>query len=104
MDEAEPPEDRRGSQRACVDIECDVRIGTASWQRAGLTDLTPEGFRMRRSPMWGLGAAVWIRISGLAPLSATIRWVERDFVGCRFNSPLSEYIFDNIVQQASQLR
>jgi hypothetical protein len=39
-----------------------------------------------------------LRISGLAPLSARIRWREGDVLGSEFMTPLHAAVFDHIVR------
>jgi hypothetical protein len=102
MEDSQTPEDRRQKPRTQVDIVCDVRIGSSEWQLEDLFDLTPQGFRMRRSPLCRTGVKVWIRIAGLAPQSAEIRWIEGNSAGCGFSAPLSEYVFDHIVRTAEK--
>ncbi len=96
------PPDGRGKNRAKVHLLCDMRVGQSPWQKVSLQDLSPEGFRMMWQPRISVGSKLWIKIGMLAPLLAEVRWIEPNAVGCRFNAPLSEYVFDHLVQLATK--
>jgi hypothetical protein len=66
-----------------------------------LMDLSRTGFRIAWSPRYKPGAKLWIRLTGLQPLSATIRWQGQSGIGCEFTSPLYEPVFDHFARLAA---
>lgn len=44
---------------------------------------------------------LWIKIPGLQPMSANIRWQDQLGIGCEFSSPLYEPVFEHFAQIAS---
>jgi hypothetical protein len=62
--------------------------------------MSRSGFRIAWSPRFKPGAKLWIRITGLQPLSATIRWQNQSGVGCEFSAPLYEPVFDHFARLA----
>lgn len=98
---SEPPvQNKRAGERSCVNLQCDIRVGTRNWYRAHLRDLTASGFRVKLSEMPRDGTPVRIRMSGLAPLEAEVCWSKDFQAGCKFSQPLSSYVFEHIVRQA----
>jgi hypothetical protein len=88
---------QRESNRAALAILCEVRQGTAPWQRRRLDDLSPGGFRIARHGPVDPLAPVRIRIPGLQVLSARVAWHDGMAVGCAFDTPLHEVVFGHIV-------
>ncbi|KLE34165.1 PilZ domain-containing protein [Aurantiacibacter luteus] len=91
---------RREGDRAPVDFECEIRVGTRAWRKARLADLTPGGFQVRILDMPPRGTSIFIRIPGLQMLHAEVRWTRVETAGCEFDTPLSPYIYDHIVARA----
>jgi hypothetical protein len=65
-----------------------------------LTDLSETGFRLGFAARYRAQEPLRIRIAGLAPLTAHIRWTAGKQLGCAFDKPLHVAVFDHIVQQA----
>ena len=64
-------------------------------------DLSPGGARVRAVAPLRTGFAIWIRLSGIAPLEARVVWT-RDFEsGCEFAHPLHPAVFDSLIAAAS---
>jgi hypothetical protein len=92
---------RRATHRLGLTVRCDVRQGCEPWAKIVLMDMSRTGFRIAWSPRYKPGAKLWIRIPGLQPLSATIRWQSQSGVGCEFSSPLYEPVFEHFASQAA---
>lgn len=90
----------RQDRRASVSLMCQVRQGDDRWRMARLDDLSVNGFRIAWLPACRMHAKMWIRIPGLAPLPAEIRWRTNGGIGCEFARPLYDAVFDHIVAQA----
>ena len=88
--------------RAIVELECEVRQGTAPWRRVRLEDISPQGFRLSWFPNCRRDLPLRIRIPGLALLTAHVRWQENFEVGCQFEASLHYAVFDHLVRHASQ--
>lgn len=103
--EAFPPEDeraaadaRRDDARAEVTIVADLRIGFGEWQKVRLTNVSPTGFRIGWLARGGDGTAISIRLPGIEPLKAEVRWKSGNEMGCEFLRPLSIYVFEHLVR------
>ena len=89
---------QRSRERAAVNKDVEIKIGTRAWHRAHLRDLTPEGFRLRLTDMPAIGTRLMIRLPGMSMLEAEVCW-SRDFEsGCKFTSPLSTYVFEHLTK------
>ena len=96
---------RRADQRLGLTVRCDARQGCEPWAKVVLTDLSRTGFRIAWSPRCQPGAKLWIRIPGLQPLSAVVRWQNQSGIGCEFTSPLYEPVFEHLARlAASEIR
>lgn len=91
---------RQDSLRLGLIVQCEVRHGCEPWNKVVLRDLSRTGFRIAWTPCHKPGAKMWIRIPGLQPLSATIRWQNQAGIGCEFSTPLYEPVFDHFVRLA----
>lgn len=90
----------RRHQRANVAINCEIRVGTKAWRKAQIADLTPEGFQVKIFDMPPRGTALFVRFAGIQMLNAEVCWARADTAGCRFITPISQYVFDHILASA----
>ena len=90
---------RAFAERAEVSIACEARLGTRSWIRVRLDDISQAGFRIACLPGAKRGTPLRIRIPGLEMLNAEIRWLQDEAAGCEFTSPLHIAVFEHIVRQ-----
>lgn len=84
--------------RAEVVIVCEVRQGTRPWRTARLEDLSPGGFRIASLPDHRAEVPLRIRIPGIQLLSARICWSRDNAVGCEFDTPLHQVVFEHLVR------
>jgi hypothetical protein len=83
-----------------ITLSCDVRLGSGSWAKVVLLNLTDCGFQIDWLPNCRQGSKVWIRMPGLQLLSATVRWQNNIGIGCEFAAPLYEPVFEHLVRLA----
>ena len=91
----------RQDERSAVEIIAEIKVGFAQWQMARLHDLSVSGFRMGPMRQGPGGSDVRIRIPGLEPLSAAVRWRDKTVLGCEFTRPLNPYVLQHILRVAS---
>ncbi len=99
QEDPDPPPQQRKHDRAAVDRTCEIRIGTRAWHQARLRDLTPEGFRLALTDTPRVGTLLWIRLPNMAILEAEVCWFRNFEAGCKFQSPLSPYVFEHLLRQ-----
>ena len=90
----------RDKIRCEITLNCEVRVGSGSWAKIDLINLTHRGFQMDWLPNCRPGSKVWMRLPGLQALSATIRWQNITGIGCEFAAPLYEPVFEHLVRLA----
>lgn len=92
----------RGGDRVSIDIIAEVKVGFGVWQKSRLNDVSLSGFRIGWLPNGGSGSEVRIRIPGLEPLTALVRWKDTTGMGCEFTRPLSVYVLEHIARQCQR--
>jgi hypothetical protein len=96
---------RRSAPRVAIRLECEIRLDRGQWSKSILYDLSRTGFRIAWLPRRSSDPKLWIRIPGLQPLTAVIRWHSQSAIGCEFSTPLYEPVFDHLARlAASQMR
>ena len=95
-------EETRGGDRHALEVIADVKIGWGQWQKARLQNVSATGFRIAWVPNGTQGADMRIRIPGLEPLAAKVRWRENSGLGCQFVNPLSVYVLEHIAKHAAR--
>ncbi len=88
---------RRKSRRAL--FRADVDFGHKGRRcKVSILDLSVHGIKIRAIHKLTIGDEFWMKLPGLAPLSARVAWV-RDFViGCEFVTALHPAMFEAILQ------
>lgn len=97
---ADLPCTRDHAARTEVILLCEIRQGTRPWIKARLEDISPQGFRIAWLPHCSPDLPLRIRIPGMQPLKAVIRWYEGKAVGCAFAEPLHVAVYEHLVRQA----
>ena len=90
---------RRMHRRRSAGSPCEVRFESQPWKPSRILDLSREGFRLGWVPVCSIGDRIWVRIDGLQPLPATVRWKTNGGVGCEFSRPLCEADFDHFCRR-----
>lgn len=93
---------RDRSNRAHVNLTCEIRQDGSTWKMVRLEDLSQRGFRIAWYPNCRQQMPLKVRIPGLEVLSAHIRWQAGNSIGCEFDSPLHIAIFEHIAKCALQ--
>ncbi|MDE2563267.1 MAG: PilZ domain-containing protein [Sphingomonadales bacterium] len=101
-DEQSESSDKRTSDRICLSLMGELRWGSNPWGRVLLEDLSAGGFRAEWRPMCPVGTPLSVKIAGLAPLRATLRWKNNDYIGCEFDNPLYQPLVDHIARVSSR--
>lgn len=96
-----PDSPHRADRRVGLTVSCEVRQGCEPWAKMVLMDMSPTGFRIAWSPRYRPGGKLWIRLTGLQPLSATVRWQNQSGIGCEFSAPLYEPVFEHFARLAT---
>lgn len=91
-----PHSPRRGD-RVAVSAEVNIRRSGFHGFRVQIFDLSPEGCRMEFVEIPAVGERVWVKFQDLAPLEATVRWVDGHYGGVQFERPIYEPIFRRLI-------
>ena len=94
------PEGRRQSPRLPVTLHCALRIGSGAWKAGRVVDLSAHGFRLSWVPQCAIGRQLWVRLPGIEPMAATVRWKDNAGVGCQFARPLHPVVLDHLARRA----
>ncbi|USI74940.1 PilZ domain-containing protein [Sphingomonas morindae] len=82
--------ERRGAERAPVQVSASVETGDGIAFAASLRNLSPSGFRARCPIMLKRGDRVFVRLAGTRRRRpAKVMWTEAQEIGCRFAVPLT---------------
>ena len=98
--ERQPVNPRRG-ERFALELVAEVKVGFGVWQKARLSDLSETGFRIGWLPNGGQGSDVRLRIPGMEPLLAHVRWRNNTGMGCEFERTLSVYVLEHIARHCA---
>lgn len=91
---------RRRSQRRSGTV--DVQFGQQGRRyKVKLLDLSRHGARLSVSHALRTSDMCWISLPGLQPISAKVTWVEGFVIGCEFETPLHEAIFDHMLTRVT---
>ncbi|MGN6500460.1 MAG: PilZ domain-containing protein [Tsuneonella sp.] len=79
---------RRASQRTACSLVVEIRDVGSDWNRAQLKDISDSGCRLTRTGSFAKGGSLWLRLPGIEPIAARVRWTSADALGCQFLYPL----------------
>ena len=81
---------------------------TAGFRKSGnhktpviIYDLSTDGFRIETYVGVRCGAVVWLTLPGLAAQEAEAIWVQGDYVGCKFLTPLHYAVLRTIADRTA---
>ena len=88
---------RRRSPRAPVSL--DAKIGRGGLDRAlcRVVDLSVHGARLHTYSSLRAGSMIWLTLPNVGQLVAKIVWADEFVTGCQFQEPLSEVVFQSII-------
>ena len=90
----------RKSERVPVEFPAALRQRGASGVSVQIMDLSTHGFRVATHLELCPGTDVWLRLPGLEPCHARVRWSEGHYVGCAFERPLHAAVLQMMIQKA----
>jgi len=94
--------ERRRAARAALHLNATMRDGTRK-APARVIDMSTHGCRIECSTVVSDDSKVWLGIEGLANQQCRVVWHCEEFVGLEFETPLSEAVFERLLQAQGQL-
>lgn len=101
-DTAQFQPDRRRAARAALHLGATMRDGNHKTP-ARVIDMSTHGCRVACSTVVADGSRVWLGIEGLQNQHCRVAWHCEEFIGLEFETPLSEAVFERLLQGQSQL-
>ena len=90
----------RKSQRVPVEFPAGLRQRGASGVSVQIMDLSTDGFRVSTHLELLPGTDVWLRLPGLEPCHARVKWSDGPYIGCAFERPLHSAVLQMMIQKA----
>ena len=84
------PDDQRTEMRRIVNLSAFAREAGSTILHVTISDLTTNGCRLTSVIDLEPATALWLKIPGLTPRRAVIRWAEGREAGCEFDAAISE--------------
>ena len=94
--------ERRRSARAALHLGATMRDGSRK-APARVIDMSARGCRIECSTVVSDGSWVWLGIEGLQNQRCRVVWHCEEFIGLEFETPLSEAVFERLLQSQQQL-
>jgi hypothetical protein len=99
---AEHRPERRRAARAALHLDATMRDGSRK-APARVIDISTHGCRVECSTVVANDSWVWLGLGGLQNQRCRVVWHCEEFVGLEFETPLSEPVFERLLQEAQQL-
>jgi hypothetical protein len=96
------PVERRRAERTALHLSATMRDGSRK-APARVIDMSTGGCRIECSSVVANGSWVWLGIDGLQNQRCRVVWHCEEFIGLQFENPLSEAVFDRLLQSRQQL-
>ena len=90
-------EDRRTVRRNVVSLSAYARETDAKVWDVEVIDLSIDGCRIRGEVALEQGTDIWLKIPGIAPRSARVRWVGEREAGCEFHDPVANATLERVL-------
>lgn len=98
-----PQAERRRANRTALRLTATMRDGTRYRAQVRIIDMSLNGCRVN-SPFAVVDDSwLWLSITGLETQYCRVVWHCEEFVGLEFEKPLTEAVFDRILQSEKQL-
>jgi len=78
-----------------------MRDGTRSRVKVRVIDMSPRGCRIECGSTVEDDSWIWLGIAGLETQYCRVVWHAGEFIGLEFEKPLSDAVFDRLLDQAS---
>lgn len=95
--------ERRRANRAALRLTATMRDGTRSRSQVRVIDMSTHGCRVQSPFVVAVDSLVWLNIAGLETQHCRVAWHCEEFVGLEFETPLSEAVFERLLQDRKQL-
>lgn len=95
--------ERRRANRIALHLTATVRNGTRSRVQARVIDISTHGCRIECPSVVTDDSWIGLSIAGLEPQYCRVAWHCEEFVGLEFGAPLSEAVFEQLLQEQKQL-
>lgn len=93
--------ERRRVERTALRLTATMRDGTRSKVGAKVIDMSTRGCRIECSSTVEDDSWIWLGIAGLETQYCRVVWHAGEFIGLEFEKPLSDAVFDRLLDQAS---
>jgi hypothetical protein len=94
--------ERRRSARAALHLDATMREGTRK-APARVIDMSTHGCRIACSTVVAEDSMVWLALPGLEGQRSRVVWHCEEFIGLEFETPLSEAVFERLLQDQRQI-
>lgn len=94
--------ERRRATRIALHLGATMRDGSRK-APAKVLDMSTHGCRIECSTVVAADSFVWLGIDGLQNQRARVAWHCEEFIGLEFETPLSEAVFERLLQSQPQL-
>jgi PilZ domain len=95
--------DRRRASRSALRLTATIRDGGKSRVKARVIDMSTHGCRVECTSVLADDSWIWLSIAGLETQYCRVVWHCQEFVGLEFATPLSDVVFERLVQDQAQL-
>jgi hypothetical protein len=95
--------ERRRVARTALRLAATMRDGSRSKVAVKVIDMSTHGCRIECTSMVEDGSWVWLNIAGLESQYSKVVWHCREFIGLEFEKPLSEAVFERLLQGQEKL-
>ena len=94
--------ERRRAARTALHLSATMREGSRKAE-ARVLDMSTHGCRIECSCVVADDSWVWLAIDGLQSQRCRVAWHCEEFIGLEFETPLSEAVFERLVEGQPQL-
>ena len=95
--------ERRRVERIALRLSATMRDGTRSKVGAKVIDMSTNGCRIECSSTVEDDSWIWLGIAGLETQYCRVVWHAGEFIGLQFEKPLSDAVFDRLLQEQAEL-
>jgi len=95
--------ERRRANRTALHLTATIRNGTRSRVQARVIDISTHGCRIECPSIVTDDSWIGLSIAGLETQYCRVAWHCEEFVGLEFGAPLSEAVFERLLQDHKQL-
>lgn len=94
--------ERRRAARTALHLNATMRDGSRKAE-ARVIDMSTRGCRIACSTVVAEDSWVWLNLPGLEGQHSRVVWHCEEFIGLEFETPLSEAVFERLLQEQRQL-